>query len=96
MREATTRVLADVAAERTRQIEDGWTPEHDDTHEGGELAQAAAALALPPKAFHYSRLSFWPWDKWMSGGARRDELVKAAALIVAEIERLDRAEVLHA
>lgn len=33
----------------------------------------------------------WPWDAewWKPGGQRRD-LVKAAALIIAEIERLDR------
>ena len=35
----------------------------------------------------------WPWDRrwWKPTNPRRD-LVKAAALIVAEIERLDRAE----
>lgn len=34
----------------------------------------------------------WPWAKewWKPGSARRD-LVKAAALLLAEIERLDRA-----
>lgn len=36
----------------------------------------------------------WPWDAswWKPRGARRD-LVRAAALIIAEIERLDRAGV---
>ncbi|MFN7124658.1 MAG: hypothetical protein ACK4M8_02165 [Allorhizobium sp.] len=35
----------------------------------------------------------WPWDAewWKPAGQRRD-LIKAAALIIAEIERLDRAE----
>jgi hypothetical protein len=34
----------------------------------------------------------WPWDrKWWKSKSRRRDLVKAAALILAEIERLDRA-----
>ena len=35
----------------------------------------------------------WPWERtwWKPKGARRD-LVRAAALLIAEIERLDRAE----
>ena len=34
----------------------------------------------------------WPWDgKWWKPTTPRRDLVKAAALIVAEIERLDRA-----
>ena len=34
----------------------------------------------------------WPWDlSWWKPGARRANLVKAGALIVAEIERIDRA-----
>lgn len=34
----------------------------------------------------------WPWDvKWWKPSDRRRNLVKAGALIVAEIERLDRA-----
>ncbi|WP_292636938.1 hypothetical protein [Mesorhizobium sp.] len=34
---------------------------------------------------------YWPWDrKWFKPKSRRRDLVKAGALIVAEIERLDR------
>ncbi|GEP11698.1 hypothetical protein [Methylobacterium gnaphalii] len=34
----------------------------------------------------------WPWDRiWWKFGSRRQALVKAGALILAEIERLDRA-----
>jgi len=38
----------------------------------------------------------WPWLRrwWKPSNARRD-LIKAAALIVAEIERLDRAEAIN-
>jgi hypothetical protein len=34
---------------------------------------------------------YWPWeDKWWKPKDRRRDLVRAGALIVAEIERLDR------
>lgn len=38
-------------------------------------------------------LMLWPWDtNWWKPKGQRRNLVKAGALIVAEIERLDRAE----
>ena len=96
-------VIDDIAAERQRQTAvEGWTPEHDDMHVDGELAKAAAVYALhsaqPPKMVFDAFLNEsvpenWPWSKawWKPKGKRRD-LVRAAALIVAEIERLDRLE----
>lgn len=37
-------------------------------------------------------LEIWPWDrKWWKPKDRRSDLVRAGALILAEIERLDRA-----
>jgi hypothetical protein len=81
-----------IAAERQRQIEaEGWTPEHDDEHDDGQLAKAASCYASPPDCTN--RHFDWPWamEWWKPSEDRRRELVKAAALIVAEIERLDRA-----
>lgn len=86
--------IADVVSERTRQIlDEGWTPEHDDAHSEGELARAGASYALmafSPHKLNRSPAS-WPWKSrfWKPTTSRRD-LVKAAALIVAEIERIDR------
>ena len=41
-----------IAAERQRQIEEeGWTPEHDDEHDCGELAMAAVCFAAPEKIY---------------------------------------------
>lgn len=91
-----TAAAADVLAERQRQISsEGWTPEHDDKHSDGEMALAASSYALYAHkrpiapAIPYN----WPWEpEWFKQqGARRD-LVKAGALILAEIERLDRAD----
>ncbi|WP_457870392.1 hypothetical protein [Pseudomonas aeruginosa] len=89
----------DVQAERRRQITaEGWTPEHDDAHSHGEMARAAACYALagssaPNDGTAALLVSLaWPWDEqwWKPTSARRD-LVKACALPLAEIERLDRA-----
>lgn len=90
------RPWLDVLAERQRQIEaEGWTPEHDDQHEAGELARAGACYAAfaggtgPIEEFGFR----WPWSPvWWKPTTRRRDLVKAGALILAEIERLDRAE----
>lgn len=58
------------------------------------MAKAAACYALQSAApgNHGDYLRFWPWDSswWRPKDARRD-LVRAAALLLAEIERLDRA-----
>lgn len=99
------RALSDIAAERRRQIEgEGWTREHDDQWRRGEIAGAAACYAMQvtldgigqrqlADTVKHTILELWPWAShwWKPTTARRD-LVKAAALILAEIERLDRME----
>ncbi|HHJ1629963.1 TPA: hypothetical protein ACQGUS_003482 [Pseudomonas aeruginosa] len=85
----------DVQSERRRQINvEGWTPEHDDKHETGTLASAAGCYAMFSLAYPAGDPShFWPWDKswWKPSPDGRRNMVKAGALILAEIERLDRA-----
>lgn len=85
--------IEDIAAERQRQIEvEGWSPEHDDEHTNGELADAAACYAGDKRQFNTAAPTNWPWSQgWWKPADRRRNLVKAGALIVAEIERLDRA-----
>lgn len=94
--------VADVAAERRRQVEaEGWSSEHDDQHSNGEMATAAACYLVPqyihwPLAGGIGHLR-WPWTKqWWKPKNRRRDLIRAAALIVAEIERLDRLSPAHA
>ncbi len=98
------KVLADIEAERVRQREvEGWTDAHDDVYVKGELAEAAGCYAEVGAASDRRRRDFhkwlipdrWPWSaKWWKPTERRRDLVKAAALIVAEIERLDRIEII--
>lgn len=95
----------DVLAEHKRQkSEEGWTEADDDMHTRGEMAGAAACYAMQaaldgigtPWLAHMVRTTIrnlWPWSGhfWRPKTPRRD-LVRAAALIIAEIERLDRKE----
>lgn len=93
---STSEAIADIAAERRRQIDvEGWTPEHDDGHSRGELACAAGCYALVAGGLmdwlRISSLKLWPWSQeWFRPNNTRRNLVKAGALIAAEIERLDR------
>ena len=94
----------DVIAERERQIKaEGYDLEHDDAHQNDEIAAYATFYAMPPAARDWPAeetgygmtwgQAIIPAD-WGPPKAcdRRQELVKAAALLVAEIERLDRAK----
>lgn len=90
----TSRGITDIAEERQRQVSaEGWTPEHDDEHADNELALAALCYVYAgiyePGNFRHQ---YWPWDRcWWKPADNRRNLVKAGALIAAEIDRLDRA-----
>lgn len=82
-----------IAKERVRQIiEEGWTAEHDQQHQNGEIALAAMIYACPPWCRDQELIDdVWPWDKkwWKpTPDDRITELKKAGALIAAEIDRL--------
>lgn len=88
-----TTAATDVLAERQRQITaEGWTPEHDDEYQHCEMAVAAACYIMADDDPRADVPELWPWPSewWKPTDVRRD-LVKAGALILAEIERLDRA-----
>lgn len=83
-----------IAAERRRQVvAEGYDAEHDKRHDEGELAQAAVAYALPGNG-PVVKVSMWPFERGSfketdgSVEERIRELVKAGALIAAEIDRL--------
>lgn len=83
--------VSDVLAERRRQVtSEGYTHEQDDRYTDGELREAAACY-LVAEVSPGLVPELWPWPAkyWKPTILRRD-LVKAGALILAEIERLDR------
>lgn len=101
------RALEAAAVERARQVHElGYTAAHDDEHDKGELACAAAWYALPvdmleecdpDRAAAYAAL--WPADWGVPESSptpttaqRKRELEKAIALLAAEWDRIDRVE----
>jgi hypothetical protein len=100
-RAGLSSAAVDVLTERQRQISvEGWTTEHDDRHPDGSLSMAAACYAAQAgttlQSQEYSAAAVfvrvcWPWAPgWWKPSTPRRDLVKAGALILAEIERLDR------
>lgn len=88
-----------IAAERARQVsEEGWMPEHDDEHDKGEMIVAAqdyigaAKDVLRRWKFPDMPYMGWPWAAswWKPSPDPIRNLVKAGALLAAEIDRLQR------
>jgi len=88
-----------IKAERQRQLDkEGWTPEHDDGHNKGELAISAGCYALLDEARRNHAVAGFVRGLWPFGSCyfkptvadRVRELTKAGALIAAEIDRLER------
>ncbi len=84
-------ILVEVANERRRQVvEKGFTPTHDDQLTEYELTQSAICHAASPEAGEPIEEA-WPFDTpFNMPGSVREGLIQACALLVAEIERLDR------
>lgn len=98
-------VFNDVFAERKRQIDqEHYSHEHDDEYDKNELIRAASSYlshvigrrwvfkeTCPETYQDEEAPDLWPWDLdlWKPKNPRRD-LVRAAALIIAEIEKIDR------
>ena len=86
-----------IAAERQRQIGvEGWTPEHDAEHDHGELIAAGVcyAMAADPDGAGDTAEDWWPWEEswWKPSNDPVRNLVRAGALIAAEIDRLQRGD----
>lgn len=92
---ARLTALGDIIKERRHQIARGHTPHADGSLTLGELTQAAmSTIAVADDAGQIGDMwgqALWPFDhrtRPQSSRGRRRLLVKAAALILAELERL--------
>lgn len=88
-----SHAMTDVIAERQRQVNvEGWQPGHDDQYVRNDLVKAAVSYCMASFGNHSMLINkLWPWNKeWWKPSTPRRNLVKAGALILAEIERLDR------
>lgn len=95
-----------IAAERQRQIDaEGFTLTHDASYDRRELLDAARAylgaarfadrFQRPMDTGARQRDTYWPWDEswWKPSADPIPNLVKAGALIAAEIDRLTQKDV---
>ena len=93
-----TRAVYDVLTERAKQRVK-WGDNHDDEHSDGSLAATASLLAYP-NGYDANQDPLnavcIPAPSWgmallaRHAGDTREQLVIAAALLLAEIERIDR------
>lgn len=96
-----------IVEERHRQIQkEGFDEDHDDCHDAGQLAFAAACYACnaatwaqrgQPLKGNYAKHSEpgfrWPWALiWWKPKSQIKDLIRAGALIAAEIDRVQREE----
>lgn len=92
---STYDVIQEVYAERREQAQrEGYTADHDDKHATGDLAKLASVYALRSTGEYDGdqlEVIFGEPATWSKAHPRRRCLVIAAALALAEIERLDRA-----
>ena len=93
--EQTELVLTEIGHERFHQRSIGYTHGNDDKYGDFELAYSGAAYAMAVINPDLVK-PLWPFPHVMGPETyeltRRESLIKAAALIVAQIEALDRAE----
>jgi hypothetical protein len=107
IRRPLSRGMLAIIAERQRQIDvEGFTAEHDDKHQPGQLARAGAVYALGDHMVAHKLEAgghvigqvemrghhFWPrpWTRPVQAHPEGRRLEIAGALILAELERHDR------
>lgn len=97
LQDAPSRALFDVSNERTRQLEEGEYVAGLIEFPPGTHALAGAVYALPDDELNSRHGSgvklwraLWPFEVDPELKGRREDLVTAAALILREIEEIDR------
>ncbi len=90
-------VLTEINVERKRQIAHGYESNHDDLHTEGEILHAVLLVLDDVAREGPTCTADWPLklsqslsEKYSANKKRR--LIIAAAMLVAEIERMDRCE----
>lgn len=79
-----------IAVERQRQQRtEGFTRLSDLRRPANELARAAAVYALPPgRARDHATIQAWPSGWEFKPKDRKSDLIRAGALVAAELDRL--------
>lgn len=85
-----SQALKDIIAERLRQIGKGYTEAYDDQFAPFNLSNAGVGYALQHVHPEIAQ-KIWPLgERSLMPQTVRESLVRAATLIIAEIEKIDR------
>lgn len=82
-----------IAEERQRQVSaEGFDASHDDAYKQDELVRAAFCyMAYSSRCKEAISDSMWPWHlDWWKPKDKKTDLIRAGALIAAEIDRINR------
>ena len=93
MANVSKSIAEEIFLERERQMKkEGFSRKHDDQYQDGQLERAAGCYAAAAGGISTNFIyTVWPWGwNWWKMGTKRRCLVKAGALIIAAIEKLDR------
>lgn len=85
-------IIAEIIAERNHQINDkGYTFKNDDAYINNELIDASIAYILNATGNATLATDCWPWNlEYFKPSEKRRDIIKAIALLIAEVERIDR------
>lgn len=98
MNDITKLVVDKLIAERERvQNEEGWSALNDDSYVDTQLPRAAVCYLLlnPLRTNIYYNIigELWPFSaSWWKPKDPEQDLIRAGQLIIAELERLERAK----
>lgn len=97
---SASSIAKEILQERRRQIDDeGYDADHDSQHGPDVIATGGAFYTLPEETTDWLKaqgVDLWPFDEQPKRKERRRDLIRAASMIVAEIEQIDAAKEKHA
>jgi len=90
----TSEAIELIWTERERQLALGYNAAHDDKRPAGALVDAALCHAMTRHGHNVAiAKKLWPYaSKFTPAPTQKDALIRAAALLLAEIERMLRKE----
>ena len=90
-------IIESIKAERQKQIDKGYNVEHDSKYQNGELSLAALVLAGYANGQNTKKeetlkvaKEMWPFGDFVPDDSDINNIVKACALMIAEIQRISK------
>ena len=89
----TSLAVSAILDARDRQIAKGYDSSHDSAHVAGQLVEAAICHALTARGDSIHAAAWWPFAcDFHPAASDKEAVIIAAALLLAELERILRLE----